>query len=512
METESDQGLLSLEVRNLGPIKQSCIDVRPLTVFVGPSNTGKSFLAILIYALHKCFGFENRRRPYSSSIRRIFNAQYGSRSKDTLEQLRLSVQQSLSEIDINGFGNTPNRQITLLKPVMEVVRTIFEGEQDAMSKEIERCFGISVNELVRYRSKGEASFKVRVKNNSSERPFEFTFDLRNQTFAAACPETLSLTIPDQDLLNDLKTVMSFPLEQIENEEFDRGYFFWSQISRLFESTMPAFLGTLQFPAYYLPADRTGIMHAHSMVVSSLIERAAMSGLRPGVDTPLLSGVLADFLEQLIVRQRFTFRRRESENGSLTIASDIENLILGGVIQKKRAELTDYPEFVFMPKKWKKTISLINSSSMVSELAPVVLYLREHVLPGDFLIVEEPESHLHPAKQVEFIQLLARLVESQVRVIVITHSEWVIEELGNIVQRSRIPHTFDRTKSEKRVSLPIDDVGVWLFEHRVKSGSSRGSFVKEIKLNDGLYPAQYDQVAQQLHNDWAAISSTAGDIG
>ena len=31
------------------------IDLRPLTVFVGPSNTGKSYLAILIYALHRFF-------------------------------------------------------------------------------------------------------------------------------------------------------------------------------------------------------------------------------------------------------------------------------------------------------------------------------------------------------------------------------------------------------------------------------------------------------------------------
>ena len=44
---------LELNVRDFGPVVEARIDLRPLTVFVGPSNTGKSYLAILIYALHR---------------------------------------------------------------------------------------------------------------------------------------------------------------------------------------------------------------------------------------------------------------------------------------------------------------------------------------------------------------------------------------------------------------------------------------------------------------------------
>lgn len=44
-----------LEVEDFGPIVEARIDLRPLTVFVGPSNTGKSCLALLIYALHRYF-------------------------------------------------------------------------------------------------------------------------------------------------------------------------------------------------------------------------------------------------------------------------------------------------------------------------------------------------------------------------------------------------------------------------------------------------------------------------
>ena len=63
-------------------------------------------------------------------------------------------------------------------------------------------------------------------------------------------------------------------------------------------------------------------------------------------------------------------------------------------------------FSYQPQGWGEDLPLMNTSSMVSELAPVVLYLRHIVQPGDVLIIEEPESHLHPAMQVEFIRQLA----------------------------------------------------------------------------------------------------------
>lgn len=69
---------LNLSVANFGPIAKAEIDLRPLTVFVGPGNTGKSYLTILIYALHKFFG-----GPHITSLRyrydnrTIFDRRYG---------------------------------------------------------------------------------------------------------------------------------------------------------------------------------------------------------------------------------------------------------------------------------------------------------------------------------------------------------------------------------------------------------------------------------------------------
>lgn len=49
------KGPLELEVSNFGPIVEAKVALRPMTLFVGPSNTGKSCMAVLIYALHRLF-------------------------------------------------------------------------------------------------------------------------------------------------------------------------------------------------------------------------------------------------------------------------------------------------------------------------------------------------------------------------------------------------------------------------------------------------------------------------
>ena len=42
-----------IAVENFGPIGKGEVELRPLTIFVGASNTGKTCFSVLIYALHK---------------------------------------------------------------------------------------------------------------------------------------------------------------------------------------------------------------------------------------------------------------------------------------------------------------------------------------------------------------------------------------------------------------------------------------------------------------------------
>ena len=142
--------------------------------------------------------------------------------------------------------------------------------------------------------------------------------------------------------------------------------------------------------------------------------------------------------------------------------------------------------------------------MVSELAPILLCLRNHVNNGDVLIVEEPESHLHPSMQVQLMRELAAIVNAGVRVIVTTHSEWMLEELANLTRMGALPSNECDTIDGGSSALSPEKVGAWLFQ---TGEHPNGSTVSQIDLDEsGLYPSGFDDVAIALHNNWARISN------
>ncbi len=57
-----------VEVENLGPIRKGKVELKPLTVFIGPNNTGKTYLAYLISGL--CADLKIRRYVFSHIRRR----------------------------------------------------------------------------------------------------------------------------------------------------------------------------------------------------------------------------------------------------------------------------------------------------------------------------------------------------------------------------------------------------------------------------------------------------------
>ena len=111
-------------------------------------------------------------------------------------------------------------------------------------------------------------------------------------------------------------------------------------------------------------------------------------------------------------------------------------------------------------------------------------------------------------QVEFTRQLASLVQAGIRVIVTTHSEWLLQELANLVRLSQVPESEREGITGGNVALNSSDVGAWLFKF---DAPGEGSTVSEVGLDEsGLYPSDFDDVAVALHNDWAEISSRLGE--
>ena len=145
---------LQLEVSNFGPIVEAKIDLRPLTVFVGPSNTGKSYLAILIYALHRFLsGFKENRFSLSPQF-----------SKEILDAFDQWAQTTVGKREMKSH-------IALPDELTGVIRSILTAESPQLGNEISRCFGIEISRLVRKGNK-DTAVVFRIKNPDDSTPFE----------------------------------------------------------------------------------------------------------------------------------------------------------------------------------------------------------------------------------------------------------------------------------------------------------------------------------------------------
>ena len=344
--------------------------------------------------------------------------------------------------------------------IAPMIRPLFKSLNDyilVMVNDIKHSLGIADHaRLIRHGNRNGAKITLMFK------PFEYEIELKRRepigSLGLSSEETPLYINPYSERMQGVQFLANAVLRTPTLKDYnDRSRENVENLIREFiAEVLCNVVNPLDSTAHYLPADRAGVMHAKRELIFSLIEGASQPAPRRDRLFPTLPGASANFLQQLV--------GLDEPRGQEDLAANLEKQMLEGAILTKNSE-TGYPIFSYQPQGWGgEDLPLTNTSSMVSELAPVVLYLRHIVQRGEVLIIEEPESHLHPAMQVEFIRQLAAVVHAGVRVMLTTHSEWVLEELTNLVRLSYLSKTRrEGIASADSCTRILDDVGVWLFE-------------------------------------------------
>jgi len=200
-------------------------------------------------------------------------------------------------------------------------------------------------------------------------------------------------------------------------------------AREFRARVRATLGAdLPGRAIYFPAGRSGFVQTHT-AISGLVLSALSGGYFQDATLGAIPGATADFMR--LVAQVST-KGRTRNTGS--VARDIEEQLLHGHLRLEDAH--GARRFLFQPEGQTMEWPLQNMATAVAEFAALVLYLRHVARPGDAVLIDEPESHLHPSSQVPLAEALQAVAQVCPPLVVATHSELLVTAMSTMLLRAR----------------------------------------------------------------------------
>ena len=465
-----------INVQNFGPIEKAEIDLRPLTVFVGESNTGKTYLAALIYALHKHFEGISQ-LPWANSIPTYFSLLYRSRAPYRQDQQEALEQEILEVLEKLNIPKRPFKFSDLPQQISTQSESILTHQED-FPDELKRCFDLeSVSKLIRFTGSRGNEMSVSLSVHEED---QTCWDFEMRAAGSADPTIIGHINPDMILLDASDAMRKTEFHEV------------SDVERLFQT-----LGTQRWrkrDSYYLPAARSGIMQSLGVIKLSLIKRTTRTSL-DRLEVSTFSGMIADFLEWVISYTEIS----TSPSSIRRVAEQLERELLEGKIEVKRSTPEAYSEFLYRPDQAEGVLRMSHSAAMVSELAPLVYLLQGIVGPGDLLIIEEPESHLHPGAQTKIAQTLARLVRAGVRVLITTHSNYLLQQIGNLIREGELRKLGEST-SESADWLKAEEVGAWQF-YKNEPVTERS-----FDLVEGIEPEDHLDIAEDLYNQSAGLQN------
>ncbi len=469
-----------IAVRDFGPIAHADVDLKPLTVLIGSNNTGKSYLALVLYAISQAISGTHYHRFGALQSRGWLT--HFAVDKDSVRKLKKvvgDVNNPLPEVERILSGQAELRELP--PKVGQWLRNESRTWADVLGRHVEyemrRCFGSSLSQLGRRgRQTEQSDFEIGIRDESA-----------GLSWGIRCRNNDIVTNEWKPDLSRASTRMTesriLPVANLPSDERK------SLVYELTTYYMEFLLRSYSAPSHYMPASRSGILQGHKTLASLIIGRASSAWIE-STEVERLPGVITDLIQALLVLD--SGRAAQGKIG--TIVEFLEsNIVAGSVDVRKQLA---YPELKYHNEAGE--FHLHEVSSMVSEVAPVVLYLKYLVRAGHLFIIEEPESHLDPANQRLLARAIAMLVNAGVRVLVTTHSDIFLNQINNLMQVSSLDSRRRlRMGYKAKEVLSPSDVSAYVFQPRAD-----GTQVERLPVDSeyGISTESFDAVHRALYDE------------
>jgi hypothetical protein len=436
---------MKIAIENFGAIKKRIeIEPKPLTIFCGGNNTGKTYgLYVLNALMDSRFVASFDWAKHNAKLlleqgRLLIDREYWL-GEDALKLAQKNISQglkaSLARFFVADSGLTDDA-------IFEVSLSLSEIEASVVNFEL---------------SYGDST------NSSQKKPMGLKGEFSDKRIGLILYGDWPNTAAVERVLNNALMALYCPIRQGR--------------------------------ALLLPAERTGI----NLFFRELNSRRAAL-LRhvtsQTLDTnELLKDIIVsrypqpihDYIEFMNAQPEI--KRQTSENFA-DLAAWLQKEVL-----RVKYKVDRYGDISIAPLRSKTELGLHLGSSTAKTFFGLWSYLNHLAQPGDCLMIDEPELNLHPLNQRNIARLLAELVNRGMRVVVSTHSDYMVREWGNLVMLSEdFP---GRDALSKRHGLNSEQ---WLTADKVHAYEFHSGGVEpmSVDVGTGIRTPLFDESIEQLN--------------
>lgn len=391
---EMSESEITATFKNIGPIKDASLDLGDLTIIAGQNNTGKTYLVYTLYGFLKFLEDSVFRFP---------------RKQEEVDPILKSAAAQLLE---NGKAT------------------------------------IAVSEYKEYREK----LIYRKSKVFSDRALAGVFSTVNGSFDRAVFE-----IKPNNVENKAKRSFASIRGIVINSEIKEGCLVFELELGVLEKKLSLLF--LMDGLHYAMSDRINSEYLELFILSA--ERFGISLFYKELD--FKKNMIIDILQKFSAEKHVSNRgitseqliEKESSRYAQPIKDNIHFTRYLSDIQKQQSEIItgklrsvdsmmdgNYKikndEIYFVSKRRGSNrfeVPLHLASSSARGVSDLYFYLKHVAHRGQLLIIDEPESHLSPTNQVLMARLLVFCVNAGLKVLITTHSDYLVKEINNLIMLS-----------------------------------------------------------------------------
>ena len=452
-----------LEVESFGPIARAEVELRPLTVLIGPNNSGKSYIGKLAYLFS------------------IATTDWGEPRSTGQNPLLAQVLNWERSIPRKLTSELPNYQQELYHRAIGIA---VEQRKTWLRSAMSNHFGADLDQLVNRHQRGRRAHIGFRQETNYQGSLGISLVVQDHEYA----DVFVLPEIDDAIVPDLAAIFTSNQQVSDDELFQVGHWALGATLRLSD------LG--EGGVFFLPGGRSGLLASAQLIGAAAISLVAQrAGLAP-IELGVLAGVDGDFVRAQLQAIPVDTNLLEREGWTIELEAALRLLeeLMEGLVLVVRSAI-GRPTVIYRPKGLDLDLPMDRSSSMVSELAAVALWVKAFLRRGDTLIIDEPEAHLHPENQRRIARVLVRLVNAGVRVICTTHSSLILHQLSNCILAGQL------SAEDRRIDDLVDadtldrtDLGVYVFQP-----TKKGTVVSPVEIDEtyGIDEEEFVRVAQSI---------------